>query len=359
MLTIIAFVRAEPPMGSMPDTWERYDKNIDQIAGTFKCFDGKKVIPLSAINDNYRDCQDGSDEPGTALGPPDNFYCKFGSEDIEDIPRWSVGDGICDCCDGSDEQFNSRVKCNNTCVSIDKKRSHLLKQLVDIYELGFQKKEEMIAKANKLHKIDLINKDKIDEKIKKVHEKISDFDVLLERNHQYHEESSFEKIFRAIHRFTFGKMTNQQSIIELMQKELSSSKEMLLKEKNRMELISKLPPDVLPYFYNDHNLTNKDYRVDVTMKFKDRFNSFGILSEFKKGKFFYEDGDNCYITKAPRHATAEPICWSDTKLVSVKEVRPCFLHAVFATPLACSKEAIDNLYNLTLAQLREIDSMCD
>lgn len=35
-----------------------------QASGTFSCFDGSKTVPASALNDNYCDCPDGSDEPG-------------------------------------------------------------------------------------------------------------------------------------------------------------------------------------------------------------------------------------------------------------------------------------------------------
>ena len=38
-----------------------------QASGTFECFDGFKRVPVSAVNDNYCDCPDGSDEPGVPM----------------------------------------------------------------------------------------------------------------------------------------------------------------------------------------------------------------------------------------------------------------------------------------------------
>ncbi|KAL4218365.1 hypothetical protein ACF0H5_023102 [Mactra antiquata] len=73
--------------------------------GKFKCHNSKIHIPFVAVNDDYCDCPDSSDEPGTSACLESKFYCTFQNPDIEPqyIPGSRVNDGVCDCCDGSDE----------------------------------------------------------------------------------------------------------------------------------------------------------------------------------------------------------------------------------------------------------------
>lgn len=65
--------------------------------GNFTCLDGSRRIPVSAINDDYCDCPDGSDEPGTSACEDTGvrFYC----ENVGHIPgsvlASRVNDGIC------------------------------------------------------------------------------------------------------------------------------------------------------------------------------------------------------------------------------------------------------------------------
>ncbi|XP_039273834.2 uncharacterized protein LOC120347799 [Styela clava] len=66
----------------------------------FVCFDGNQSIPFHAVNNDYCDCSDGSDEPGTSACANGRFYCE---PEHEYLPSSRVNDGICDCCDGSDE----------------------------------------------------------------------------------------------------------------------------------------------------------------------------------------------------------------------------------------------------------------
>ncbi|XP_044761468.1 glucosidase 2 subunit beta [Coccinella septempunctata] len=72
----------------------------------FTCIKSMETIDFSRINDDYCDCLDGSDEPGTNACSNGIFYCKnqIGPKYFhKSFPSNRVNDGICDCCDGSDE----------------------------------------------------------------------------------------------------------------------------------------------------------------------------------------------------------------------------------------------------------------
>lgn len=83
----------------------------------FACLVGGKSVqmPLAKINDDYCDCDDGSDEPGTpACQGNRKFFCAHTGEREQSIWSTAVNDGVCDCCDGSDES-TSGVECPHIC----------------------------------------------------------------------------------------------------------------------------------------------------------------------------------------------------------------------------------------------------
>ncbi|EIW82175.1 hypothetical protein CONPUDRAFT_164812 [Coniophora puteana RWD-64-598 SS2] len=101
--------------GVRPDLLARYAPQ----GSTWKCLDGSKEIAWSAVNDDYCDCPDGSDEPGTSACPNSSFYCRNAGHIGSSILSSRVNDGLCEpeCCDGSDEKPGV---CPNVCDEVGK-----------------------------------------------------------------------------------------------------------------------------------------------------------------------------------------------------------------------------------------------
>jgi protein kinase C substrate 80K-H len=73
--------------------YSRYEPS----GGVFTCLDGSRTIPHSAINDDYCDCPDGSDEPGTSACENSSvrFYCRNEGHVPGSVKVSRVNDGIC------------------------------------------------------------------------------------------------------------------------------------------------------------------------------------------------------------------------------------------------------------------------
>ncbi|XP_037648083.1 glucosidase 2 subunit beta [Sebastes umbrosus] len=114
----------------------------------FTCLDGSRTIPFDRVNDDYCDCQDGSDEPGTAACPNGSFHCTNAGFRPGFIPSSRINDGICDCCDTTDE-YNSGAACQNTCREMGRKEKESLQKMAEIAKEGFLLKQQLIQDAKK------------------------------------------------------------------------------------------------------------------------------------------------------------------------------------------------------------------
>ncbi|MCJ1477158.1 hypothetical protein MMC13_005829 [Lambiella insularis] len=154
----------------------RYYKTQD----AFVCLSNPSIsLPLSNVNDDYCDCPDGSDEPGTSacsylspLSPatPANaahdsinvtlalpgFYCKNKGHQPSYIPFLSVNDGVCDydlCCDGSDEWAQvGGVSCPDKCKEIGKEWKKQDEQRQKALGGAAKKRKELVVEAKRLRK---------------------------------------------------------------------------------------------------------------------------------------------------------------------------------------------------------------
>ncbi|RNA29097.1 glucosidase 2 subunit beta [Brachionus plicatilis] len=132
--------------GISPERASLYDPNKP-----FTCLDGSLTIPFSQINDDYCDCRDGSDEPGTAACMNGQFACQNLDYIVQYIPSSRVNDGICDCCDGSDE-YSGKVQCENKCVVLAAKMREEEEKMRLLREQGFAKRQELIMLGEEFKK---------------------------------------------------------------------------------------------------------------------------------------------------------------------------------------------------------------
>ncbi|KAG4088210.1 hypothetical protein H8356DRAFT_1281107 [Neocallimastix lanati (nom. inval.)] len=124
----------------------KYQKTPDNL---FHCLDGNGVIPYSSLNDDYCDCADGSDEPGTPACPNSKFYCENHGSKGNFIPSSRVNDGVCDyelCCDGSDE-YNGIIICPDRCEEMARIEEREKTKKILNYVMSFQKYQKMLVNS--------------------------------------------------------------------------------------------------------------------------------------------------------------------------------------------------------------------
>ncbi|KAJ6961142.1 glucosidase 2 subunit beta-like isoform X1, partial [Populus alba x Populus x berolinensis] len=159
-----AVVPINPFLG-IPPQEENYYKTSSP---TIKCKDGSATFTKAYLNDDFCDCPDGTDEPGTSACPGGQFYCRNAGHDPVFLFSSRVNDGICDCCDGSDE-YDGQVKCPNTCWEAGKVARDKLKKKIATYKEGvaLRKKEVEQAKMAFAKDVAELSKLKNEEKILK------------------------------------------------------------------------------------------------------------------------------------------------------------------------------------------------
>jgi protein kinase C substrate 80K-H len=109
VVVVVALLAAAPPgcdakaaaatqaprrvRGAAPDLAPRYAPGAD---GSWACLDGSAVLPsFSRVNDDFCDCPDGSDEPGTSACPSGTFYCANRGHESRALSSAFVDDGVC------------------------------------------------------------------------------------------------------------------------------------------------------------------------------------------------------------------------------------------------------------------------
>jgi len=161
---ILASVLADKLSHILGVSEERLHLYIPKEGNKFNCFnDSSKIFDFGVVNDDYCDCDDGSDEPGTSACINSYFYCYNLGYRSSYIFSSQVNDSICDCCDGSDE-YDGKTSCPNNCAELaniereeearkakiffegSKKRQDYIKQYTTIKEMALKEVEALTKK---------------------------------------------------------------------------------------------------------------------------------------------------------------------------------------------------------------------
>ncbi|KAL4139585.1 hypothetical protein PRIC2_003080 [Phytophthora ramorum] len=141
-------------LGVSASDWHGISPVLQQklsAVSSFTCDHGQQRLDLSHLNDNYCDCTDGSDEPGTSACSHTGavFHCVNAGFLASDVPTSRVNDGICDCCDGSDE-YASGADCGSQCEAKMQSFKAGKKDLIEQVEAGLKDRGALVAEAKTL-----------------------------------------------------------------------------------------------------------------------------------------------------------------------------------------------------------------
>ncbi|PVU96091.1 hypothetical protein BB561_001409 [Smittium simulii] len=241
--------------GVAPEDLSKYKPDAQ---GLFFCFDGEKSIPFDRVNDDYCDCSDGSDEPGTSACKNGRFYCKNIGHKPAYINADQVNDGVCDeeCCDGSDE-WDTDTKCENRCDKLGQITKELEKQKKKNELVGGLLKHYLKLKAQKefnTQSLELAGKNKLRE----------DLDPKLSaQQNKVDDLKAQETVIKEKHEKNSGK--NKKKLDEAM-------KAAVTLRRFNLELKD---------LYHDRLKVLTDLFKDLTTKYNPEFNDNAVLNAIK------------------------------------------------------------------------------
>lgn len=345
LLVLLALVKADNTViGVPPSKQELYQPTVDSSGKkTWHCLsDPSIVLSYDQINDDYCDCPDGSDEPGTnacPYNPEQKFYCENSGHIPGFIENFKLNDGVCDydiCCDGSDEYLT--LKCPNKCVEVHQQFVKYKITAEKDNERALAKRLKLLAKAqaekqrvmNKL----VETKAKLEQKQEELKQLQNEGTVVGNGIKQYvlgfikssepSEDAEDENGRRE-------EIERLESEIKSLQSDISIYEENLAFDFGKDDIFRAVIGTVITA-----NLGEYQYSLDFLGLVSQDSTNIGRFSGFKNGHLMYTGGAQCW--NGPRRsAEVELICGSENRLLSVGEPEKCKYLFRATSPLLCEE----------------------
>ena len=319
---------------------------IHKINSThFSCDNNTKIFPLEKFNDNFCDCEDGSDENKTNACHNGKFFCNNYLYKRKVISTSKLNDGICDCCDGSDEfEFNNN--CPNKCLYLSNIEYKKMVQEFDVLKATLDSYSE---ESTKQYFNDTFNYIK---EITNIYNQIKNLykdKILIER---YINSKTIKKDESKISRGDLDRiLTTIDKKINLLKKDLTEE------EDNIHSLIfmgaysELLGQNKLKLNFEDYSceLTKNKFYCSVQYNSANKKNinmNFGQLSYIKNNVAFFNNGYDC--KGYPGVSLTAEIIFLCGKINLFKlnyNDNYCFYSFFYYTYLACNNAQINNIIN--------------
>ncbi|CCE72924.1 Piso0_000529 [Millerozyma farinosa CBS 7064] len=178
-------------LGVPPERLKYYEPKIGSSGEkTWACLNHPEIVlSYNQINDDYCDCPDGSDEPGTnacPYSPELKFFCRNDGHFPGYLENYKLNDGVCDydiCCDGTDEYKTGL--CPNKCAEVHQQYISFKDKAIHDNQLGLNEKKKLIQEAEDLreHISTALNSFRVQES--KLKEKIKNAQIALQNSEQF------------------------------------------------------------------------------------------------------------------------------------------------------------------------------